>query len=331
MEIKDDLHAKGNILHVEFESTILKLNTNRSSEGKEPHSLQPRDFFTWMQVFVGKNYPFLFMPSSIDSRSDFDQNEGFESVKSMKAASLVQDYRSVIALSHFAGANHPYSSFPEKKNKRAVRSTNEASLDVLVVADEQKILDNPFRWIQTADKFLRSILMPENELQCEGDFRFSEFKSFKSIKLACLVQNYRSINSLHHFYGAGHPFAAVDLTVDLGDVSNLEKLEDPPAFTSCCCKQRGAEVSHETLQKVESGQKLNECKSTKSEMSETNNSMVTVVQQRETSASHYDKMIEDLRDDVENIVIWSDVEVKRQWSQGDPKVQSLQSYIPHLH
>jgi hypothetical protein len=67
--------------------------------------------------------------------------------------------------------------------------------------------------------------------------------------MASLVQNYSSFCAHNNFYGISHPYAALDLTVDLAEVEK-EKMVNHG------CMQRGGKGTPDPLDVVVRGQPL---------------------------------------------------------------------------
>jgi hypothetical protein len=272
--------------------TDVEVNFIKATEGKEPKELQPNDNFSWMFSWPEKIFPSLFMSSMNDSSCVCN-----EYAKPMRAASLVQDYRCVIALSHFLSDNDFDRNYLKEKNSGMV--TNASGDDI-----KQK-LDTPFSLIEDADHLMRNIVLPEKQPQSKVDSISYDFKSFKAYKMASLVQNYSSICALNNFYGTSHPYAAMDLTADLAEVEE-EKI------VNYGCTQRGGTGTPDPLYVVVRGQPLSVHKSANHEVAEAcTNAMDGSLEYCETTpSSRCNTLLEDFRDDVEDYVISSDQGVR---------------------
>jgi hypothetical protein len=290
--------------------TDVEVNFIKASEDKEPEELQPNDNFTWMFSWLEKLIPSLFMSSMNDSPCAIDKYRDNECGKSMRAASLVQDYRCVIALSHFLSGNDFERNYLEEKNSGMVIS---ASGD-----DIQQKLGTPFNFTEDTDQLVRNILLSEKQLQSKVDSISSDFKSFKAYKMASLVQNYSSICALNNFYGTSHPYAAMDLTADLAEVEE-EKMVNHG------CMQLGGKGTLDPLYVVVRGRPLSVRKSANHEVTEACISgMDGSLEYCETTpSSRCNTLLEDFRDDVEDYVISSDKGVRANWVKNKQKCDCL--------
>jgi hypothetical protein len=287
------------------------VNIIRLSEESKSNELNPDDYFTWIFRWAETILPNLFLSSMNDSRCSNDINRDYDFAKSIRTASLLQDYRYVITLSNLLSGNDFDKKNLDEKNSGVVLSASEVGI-------KQK-LGTPFNFTEDADQFVRTIEISGKMLHSKGDSRSSDFKSFKAYKMASLVQNYSSICALNNFYGTNHPYAAMDLT------ANLEEVEGGN-MVNLASVQPGGRRALDPLYVVVRGQPLLERQSANAESTEAyNDGMDVSLKNCETTpSSGCNTLPEDFRDDVEDYAISSDKRVRT----GKAKGKKKSSYTP---